>query len=238
MLGAVSMKIHNLHYKLLFVLSLLPAYIGVVAQRQENQKLSTLTTNCTEDADCPLWGECVNNRCVCREKLESYFSVKCNNETLELSVIKCHCVTFDNNTKELLEGSCIENCENKYNKEQYMPLPKDVLKINQFMCEERWNRTGKLCGKCLPEHSPLAYSYDIRCVKCHEGNSNVWKYILVAFGPLTVFYFLVLFLKINATSSYLHGYLVFSQIISTPAFVRNIIIYTNRTISNLNCQFK
>ena len=219
------MQILNLHYKLLFVLLFLPVYTGVVAQRQEDQNLSAFKTNCTEDADCPPWGECSNNRCECREELSSYFSVKCNNETLELSVIKCHCVTFDNETKQLLEGNCIENCENTYNKDQYMPLPKEVLKINHFMCEKRWNRTGRLCGKCLPGHSPLAYSYDIRCVKCPEGNKNVWRYILVAFVPLTIFYFLVVFLKINATSSYLHGYLIFSQIISTPAFVRHIIIY-------------
>ena len=214
----------KIYYKLLFALSILL----VCDCDLQKQQPPTLTTNCTKDADCPPWGECSNDRCACREELNNYFSVKCNNETLELSVIKCHCVTFDNKTEQLLEGNCIENWENPYNEEQYMPLPKEVLKINQFMCEERWNRTGRLCGKCLPGHSPLAYSYDMRCVKCPEGNKNIWKYILVAFGPLTIFYFLVLFLKINAISSYLHGYLIFSQVISIPAFVRAVIIHEQR----------
>ena len=111
--------------------------------------------------------------------------------------------------------------------DQYLQLPKETFKINQFMCEERWNRTGRLCGKCLPGHSPLAYSYDMRCVKCPEGNRNIWKYILVAFGPLTLFYFLVLFLKINANSSYLHGYIIFSLIISTEISARNLIRYVH-----------
>ena len=47
----------------------------------------------------------------------------------------------------------------------------------------------------------------------------------MAFGPLTLFYFLVLFLKINATASHLHGYLIFSQIVSTPILVRNLVEY-------------
>ena len=135
-------------------------------------------------------------------------------------------------TKQLFGGNCIENCANNHT-DQYLQLPKETFKINQLMCEERWNRTGRLCGKCLPGHSPLAYSYDMRCVKCPEGNRNVWKYILLAFGPLTLFYFLVLFLKINANSSYLHGYLIFSQIISAEVFARLLIGY--RTKSSTIC---
>ena len=216
-------RAHSFCYKLLIVLYLLPAFTTL---KQELPNLSTsVATYCTEDNNCPPWGECINKQCVCREELDSYYSVKCDNETLQLSVIKCHCVTFDNKTMLMTEGNCIENCQNNYNKDQYLPLPKNTSELNQFMCEERWNRTGRMCGKCLPGHSLLAYSYDMRCVKCPEGSRNVWKYILVAFGPLTIFYFLVLFLRINATSSYLHGYLVFSQIISTPPFLRNLIIY-------------
>ena len=131
-------------------------------------------------------------------------------------------MTFDSENGELFEGNCIENCQNQ---RQYMPLPLNVSELNQLMCEERWNRTGRLCGRCLPGHSPLAYSYDIRCVKCPEGNRNIWKYILVAFGPLTVFYFLIVFLKINVTSSYLHGYLIYSQIVSARTTQRKTVLF-------------
>ena len=91
------------------------------------------------------------------------------------------------------------------------------------MCEEKWNRTGRLCGKCLPGHSPLAYSYNMSCVKCPEGNGNIWKYFQVGFGPLPIFYILVLLLRINVTSSHLHGYLIFSQLLSAAAFDRGIV---------------
>ena len=193
---------------------------GKKVPRQEETMFHTLEMSCAGDTDCPPWGECSKNRCVCKEELTQYHSVKCNNETLQLSVIMFRCVTFDNKTKDLFEGSCIEN-----HHREYMLLPTNTSKLNQFMCEEKWNRTGRLCGKCLPGHSPLAYSYDMRCVKCPEGNRNAWKYTLVSFGPLTIFYFLVLFFKVKATSSYLHGYLIFSQIISTPIIIRYEIKY-------------
>ena len=182
----------------------------------------SLNTDDFQNPGCPLWGEYNNSRCVCRKELSNYISIKCEPETLQLSVLKSHCVTFDNGTRELVHGQCSENCENGDKRSEYIPLPLDINKLNQFMCEKKWNRTGRLCGKCLPGHSPLAYSYDLSCVECPEGNRNIWKYILIAFGPLTIFYILVLLLRINVTSSHLHGYLIFSQFLTAPIFMRDI----------------
>ncbi|XP_064390096.1 uncharacterized protein LOC135338017 [Halichondria panicea] len=179
---------------------------------------STADETCSSDTDCLPWTTCNNNTCICRQT-DQRLSAKCNN--LQLMVHTCSCVTFDNQTREITVGKCIEGCDNDTSKEQaYFVIPSDPSKINRFMCEERWNRTGRLCGKCLPGHAPLAYSYDMRCIKCPEGIANIWKYILVAYGPLTLFYFIVLFFKINATSSHLHGFLWYSQAMSVPAFAR------------------
>ena len=60
------------------------------------------------NSNCPLWGECNNSRCVCRDELSKYLSIKCEPETLQLSVVRCYCVTFDNETRELINGQCIE----------------------------------------------------------------------------------------------------------------------------------
>ncbi|XP_064396103.1 uncharacterized protein LOC135343081 [Halichondria panicea] len=223
---------------LIFTIALSISYQSESATRENenvNQKWHETDTQnlCNNDMDCPPWTECNNTKCECKANLKNYFTVKCDEATLELSVIRCHCVTYNNVTDELVEGNCFENCDNGYDKSEYLPLPKNVSKLNQFMCEKRWNRTGRLCGRCLPGHSPLAYSYDMRCVKCPEGNRNIWKYILVAFGPLTVFYLVLLFFKINATSSYLHSYVVYSQMITTPVFARAITEYTDHTSTYL-----
>ncbi len=189
--------------------------------------ITAVKNTCKDSSDCSPWAECNNTKCVCKNVLQKLQTVHCE-ENLQLSVIRCHCVTYDNMTNVLVEGYCIENCENDYKTSEYLPLPKDVSQLNQFMCEKKWNRTGRLCGRCLPGHSPLAYSYDMRCVKCPEGNRNIWKYILVAFGPLTVFYFVVVFFKISATSSHLHGFVNYCQLLATPAMARLITEYINR----------
>lgn len=195
--------------------------------RKMNKNISTAHINdkrCSNDSECVPWAFCNVSSCVCRETLENEHILKCGTNTLELSVIKGYCVTYDNSTGHMSIGMCIENCETNYGR-RYIPLPTSPSAINQFMCIDKWNRTGRLCGKCLPGFSPLVYSFDMRCVECPEGNGNIWKFILAAFGPLTIFYFFVLFFKINATSSQLHGYLIFSQGISMPAFVRHLVIY-------------
>ncbi len=197
--------------------------LSMAVAKEKNTK--KLNNHCETDQNCPVWAKCNNTQCECKESVNDLRTVHCNKD-LQLSVIRCHCVTFDNSTGELVEGNCMENCENGYSKSEYLPLPLNVSQLNQFICEERWNRTGRLCGQCLPGYSPLAYSYDMRCVKCPEGNRNIWKYILVAFGPLTVFYIVVLMLKINATSSFLCGFVIYSQLLACPTDVRIITTLT------------
>ena len=206
--------------------SVLATVVLCCSSLQAALKQSDANRTCSVDANCSPWTKCSNSSCMCRDYW-NYQAVKCREETLQLAVFRCHCVTFDPETNELIEGNCILTCDigSKSFVAEFLRLPINVSQLNYFMCEKIWNRTGRLCGKCLPGHYPLAYSYDMKCVQCPAGNRNLWKYFLVAFGPLTIFYFLVIFLKINATSSYLHGYLIFSQIIGIPAIARHIVIY-------------
>ena len=90
------------------------------------------------------------------------------------------------------------------------------------MCED-FHRTGTLCGKCKDGYY-LRDSYDIKCVKCPNGKSNWWKFALAAFFPLTIFYIIILFFKVNIVSSRFQGFLFYSQMISVPALVRLFII--------------
>ena len=60
----------------------------------------------------------------------------------------------------------------------------------------------------------------MKCVQCPKGNSNWWRYVLAAYLPLTIFYFAILFFKINVTSSQLFAFLFYSQAICIPMMVR------------------
>ena len=205
---------------------------GHQLELKRNQSRS-LIRECAVNDDCPPWMKCVNNtnktssECQCR-KFDFYDGiVTCDKDSGRLSVLDCNCVTYDSDTGQnhsVVAGSCFENCmhisKNKMYDGRYLQLDE----VNNHMCDKSSHRGGRLCGKCLPGLSPLAYSFNITCVNCTEGNKNLWKFFLVVFAPSTVFYFVVLFFKINATSSYLHGFVIFSQAVSHPALCRLIIL--------------
>ena len=86
------------------------------------------------------------------------------------------------------------------------------------MCIRDSHRTGLLCGDCEDGHSPFVLSYNLSCVRCPDGHKNWWKFILVCFLPLTIFYLFVVVFNVNVTSSHLHGVVWFSQVSSISAF--------------------
>ena len=57
------------------------------------------------------------------------------------------------------------------------------------MCEERYGTEQEDCvGNVYQDMLYYSLLLRQRCIKCPEGITNIWKYILVAYGPLTVFY--------------------------------------------------
>ena len=90
----------------------------------------------------------------------------------------------------------------------YHILPSNVTKLNNAMCGQL-KRDGLLCSKCQDGYSPLVYFYDLNCIKCSNRNYNWVKFIAVAFIPLTLFYFIVILFRINATNPYLYGFITF-----------------------------
>ncbi len=78
----------------------------------QNKRLSNKQKSCNNDMDCPPWTECNNTKCKCKPNIKNHYTIKCNKATLQLSVIRCHCVTYNNMTDELVEGNCFKNCKN------------------------------------------------------------------------------------------------------------------------------
>ena len=77
--------------------------------------------------------------------------------------------------------------------------------------------------------SPLVLSYNLSCVKCPSSHKNWWKFVFFGFMPLTVFYLFIVFFNVNVTSSRLHGFILFSQALSTPALVRIVNLAAENT---------
>ena len=186
--------------------------------------------NCsTGPNQCALpWQYCneTNGCCYCGNTL--YDVMKCTPNKLT-SVLTCHCATYDQFNGLTEVGSCIYHCQSILNRTGYgviyHALPNNVSELNDNVCEP-FNRNGTLCGKCKDGFHPLAYSFDMSCVKCQHSKSNWWKFLLAAFLPLTLFYLIILVFNVNITSSNLFGFVYYSQVVATPAFARLIYLLT------------
>ena len=184
-------------------------------------------TYCTNDSTCPTWFTCNSQTKSCQCAKRNTDIIACYNKTSTSAVLDCNCVTYDNDTRSTFAGACFYNCENHHSKRKndlvYYTLPKNPeMLLNKSACTY-FHRTGLLCGDCEDGHSPLVLSYNLSCVKCPDGHKNWWKFILVAFVPLTFFYFFIVLFNINVTSSRLHGVVWFSQAFSIPQFVRLVM---------------
>lgn len=163
-------------------------------------------------------------KCVCLNDVDTLEgTVTCNSRPTSAKIMNTHCLTFSetNNTYEL--GSCIFNTaqygSSKRSSVLYTQLPPSKTTLNHFTCGQ-YNREGRLCGNCINNTFPLAYSYQLKCIVCDNVVSNIFKYILAAFGPLTVFFAIIVCFNINVTTSYLHGFVIFSQIVTMPSLMR------------------
>ena len=74
---------------------------------------------------------------------------------------------------------------------------------------------GLMCRQCINDYGLPVYSYNLACVKCVDYKYNWLKYIAVTYLPLTVFFLIIITLKLSANSSLLIGYVTVSQINGT-----------------------
>ena len=93
-----------------------------------------------------------------------------------------------------------------------------------------FNRRGQFCGMCMEGYGYPVYSHFFSCLKCNatDFKYNLLKYLTVAFIPLTVFYGMVIVLKVRATSAPMVSFVLISQLLSTPYLPRFLTMSYNR----------
>jgi len=182
---------------------------------------------------CSHWSTYDNSsgRCVCHETITKW--LHCNASGYINAIQDCACITYDQDTNTTEVGQCIYGCNKEHGSITsphlgYFTLPTEPSQWNKVMCGYH-KRRGSLCGACEKGYFAPAYSYDMQCVKCGDWRANVWKYLLWAFGPLTLFYFLLLAFPINVVSSKLMGFVFCCQIVSFPQAVRSLLMNESST---------
>jgi len=179
-------------------------------------------------SNCPTWtfyDAAHGNSCQCPHLPGDPLLCEEQIDGLVPYILDCYCATRgDGGVMEV--GQCDYNCASNHDHFDvvYHQLPSNISKWNEYMCQE-FKRSGTLCGKCDMEFYPRAYSFNYSCVKC-EGTllSNLWKYMLLTYLPLTIIYLAIFCLNVDIHSSQLLGFIIFSQTISIPALARNLLL--------------
>ena len=182
-----------------------------------------------------------NNTCACGNTIHDsvYCSLnKSHPSSTKIGVLDCSCMTWDDVHNTTVVGHCFHNCENgsTSNRDRinrvYHPINNATFHIRPASLSSAvcgyLNRDGRLCGKCAKGYYPPAYSYSTKCVKCSNKWINWVKFVAEAFGPLTVFLFVILLFRISATSAQLSSYVLFCQNITIPSSVQVIIRATEK----------
>ena len=186
------------------------------------------------DTVCPPWmrpapiclvePESINETncsdCECGSSLNGLLS--CNQSSKEVKLLACYCMSQSTILNKTIVGNCLYSCSRKY----MIDMPSRPSELDKSTCSDQ-KRTGQLCGNCIADHSPPVYSYSIACVSC-KPNKQYWvKYAVVAFVPLTIFYFIVLAFRISAVAPKLQCYILVSQVIAMPTHIRYLYALQN-----------
>ena len=140
---------------------------------------------------------------------------------------RCYCLTMDNRTlnSSLSFGHCLYGCFVTDRASEYRKV--SILENNSFINEScsLFNRKGILCGQCIKDHGPAVYSFSLMCVPC--SNLSLWitipYYILVAYGPLTIFLGVIVVFTISVNTALLRGFILSCQLLSCSIFMRIMV---------------
>ena len=177
--------------------------------------------------DIKVWSDCNSTGdCICGVHVKK--AVLCTED--ELWVQPCYCMYYDDTMNKTLLGNCLFTCyyfnASRVRRYYYAVTRHSIQNASAFnkeMCGPvasliETHRTGRFCGQCEEGHGLAVYSYQFTtCIPCTEyGYRNWLKYFAAALLPLTLFYFLVVILRINITSSHLNGVIFTFQLMTSP----------------------
>ena len=183
--------------------------------------------------ECPLWTVAKNDTEGCECAQSDQQIMRCNTSPYSVSVRLLQCMTADTDMNTVV-GPCLYNSNNTFGRPHvkakfdfytawYSKITTNSLtNLNTDVCGS-YKRKGLMCGQCINDYGLPVYSYNLSCVKCVDYKYNWLKYIAVAYLPLTVFYLIIITLKLSANSSLLIGYVTVSQMNAIYNLVQVII---------------
>ena len=150
--------------------------------------------------------------------------VLCKNGSREVAVLQCYCM-FNNRGLGYYVGSCLYGCftPRHYHNHNFTKFYTAFGENLTDTCGQ-WNRRGPLCGQCRGNKSVAAYSFSLKCQTCQFHWTNIGRYLGIAYGPLTLFFVIIVVFTVSIHSAPLHGYIFVAQMIATSFSLRILTI--------------
>ena len=191
----------------------------------------------SQDDQCPSWTRPVNTTdgnisCECGDDVGGIIS--CDNNTKQVFVTDCYCVTYAKHYDLLVVGACPYSCfytttiSGITNRGVYR-LPRNKSDLSDELCGQ-WNREGQMCSRCKNGFAPPVLAYELGCVECNvtESVSGVLKFVSAGILPPTILFFLVITLRLNINSPKLIGFIFFAQLVASAP----IIYHAKNTVNS------
>ena len=190
--------------------------------------------------------------CVCSAETENkrYIGItSCSSQKKVAYILRGYWVGYksmNRNEDELVTGKCPKGfCVYKkhsstslLNKYELL-TDASVFKLDSYICGDE--RTGKLCGRCRPNHSVFFHSRNYQCrVNDHTCKVSTLLYFISELLPVTVLFLIVIIFDIHFTSGSLNSLLFYVQMIDAlvidvkgiiqPHPVVNVFVKANQLI--------
>ena len=183
---------------------------------------------------CPAWTvyNSASQQCECSKSDTRTEVLECrmhNQSSVIVGLRPCYCLSQYTN-----ESAVVSNCP--FSCSTVFGIRRDIditSTVDDPICSQ-FKRRGPMCGLCEHNHTPSVYSYNFTCVECTDYGLNWLKYIAIAFLPLSVFYILVLVLKISATAGSMNALITSFQLWFSSGLVRyHYALYRHRIVANI-----
>ena len=186
----------------------------MIASNTAEHKLSVSDDPVSSDDGCPAWFWRNNSSDVCQCESLIGGVILCDQVNQVALIVTGYCMSWDTSTNDLVVGyNNYRYIGNKMNTNYtevhrvYSVLPRNVSARDNAFCTYE-NQEGFLCGECVKDHGLAFNSLHSECVECKGYIVPAMVFLFL----MTVFFVLVVVLKLNFTSGPLLWYITFSQV--------------------------
>lgn len=155
---------------------------------------------------------------ICSTRKQRYFNgmVSCyysSGGDVAVRVAPITCLTYDDRKKGIVAGKCIQANRTKYQTIQSNITVMDLQ--NGATCENGY--TGTLCGACDNNSTAAINTYGLMCIPRTTCSDASWVlYFVETLIPLTVFFCVILALRIRVTTGSANSFVLYAQVVTLP----------------------